>query len=244
MRDLFEPLSRHSKIALCFSGGKDSLACVHLLKDYLDKVIIYHLDTGDLLPEMMASVARVEAFAPHFVRINTDVSAFIERFGLPTDLLPHSSHPIGRRMGEYTTRLIGRYDCCWINLMQPIYRRVLEDGNTLLIRGTKAVDMHRLPLKSGDVSDGVELWYPLQDWTNAAVMAFLDGRQIPVPRLYQYMVNAPECARCSAWWGEGRAAYLEKFYPQIAADYQARLQRVIDEIAKPLANLRHEAGVI
>jgi phosphoadenosine phosphosulfate reductase len=239
----FEPLTRHSKIALCFSGGKDSLACVHLLKEHLDNVTIYHLDTGDLLPEMMDSVARVEAFAPHFVRVTTDVAAFIERFGLPTDLLPHSSHPIGRKMGEYTTRLIGRYDCCWINLMQPLYQRVLADGNTLLIRGTKAVDMNRLPLQSGELSDGIELYYPLQDWSNAAVLAFLHQHDIPVPRLYDYMVNAPECARCSAWWGEGRAAYLKRFYPALWDEYADRLRAVAAEIAAPLANLRREAEV-
>lgn len=238
-----EPLSRHQKIALSFSGGKDSLACVHLLRDHLDRLTVYHLDTGDLLPEMMESVARVEAFAPHFVRVRTDVNAWIAQHGMPTDLLPHGSHPVGRAMGEERTRLVPRYDCCWLNLMLPLYSRVVADGNTLLIRGTKQVDMARLPLASGDTADGVELYYPLQGWTNDDVFTFLRAAGAPVPRVYDHVVNAPECARCSAWWGEKRAAYLKRFHPELFADYDARLQQVIDEIAPALANLRREAGV-
>jgi phosphoadenosine phosphosulfate reductase len=240
---LFEPLERHDKIALSFSGGKDSLACVHLFRDHLDRITIYHNDTGDLLPEMMESVARVEAFAPHFVRINSNVSEFIAKWGLPTDLLPYSAHPIGRAMGEGKNPLVSRYDCCWSNLMFPLYARVLDDKNTLLIRGTKSADMNVLPITSGEVTDGIEIYYPIQSWTNDDVMIYLRRNQIPIPRLYKYMTNSPECARCSAWWGEGRAAYLRQFHPDIWADYDKRLQVVIDEVALPLANLRREAGV-
>jgi phosphoadenosine phosphosulfate reductase len=57
------------------------------------------------------------------------------------------------------------------------------------------------------------------------------------------MVNAPDCAHCSAWWSEGRADYLKEFYPEIWAQYDARLQVVINEIAQPLALLKREAGV-
>jgi phosphoadenosine phosphosulfate reductase len=236
-------LDRHEKIALSFSGGKDSLACVHLCKPWLDRITIYHNDTGDLLPEMMESVARVEAFAPNFVRVNSNVSEFIAKWGLPTDLLPYSAHPVGQAMGESKHRLIARYDCCWANLMLPLYARVFSDGNTLLIRGTKHVDMELMPMQSGETTDGMELYYPLQDWTNDDVMIYLRRNQIPIPRLYKYMTNSPECARCSAWWGEGRAAYLKEFHPDIWADYDKRLQLVIDEVAPSLANLRREAGV-
>lgn len=238
------PLDRHEKIALSFSGGKDSLACVHMLKGDLDRITIYHVDTGDLLPEMQESVRRVEAMVPRFVRIETRVSDWIARNGLPSDLVPHTSHPVGLAMGEpRKTRLVSRYDCCYANLMWPLFERIRDDGNTLLIRGTKRVDMNRLPAKSGDVVDGVEIYYPLEDWTHEQVFAFLSLNKIPLPPVYDYVVNSPECARCSAWWGERRAEYLRKYHPGLWRDYDQRLQAVIDEVALPLALLRREAGV-
>jgi phosphoadenosine phosphosulfate reductase len=147
-------------------------------------------------------------------------------------------------MGEgHGHRLVGRYHCCYANLMWPLFERVYADGCTLLIRGTKRVDMHRLPAASGEVVAGVELYYPLLDWTNEQVFAYLHLQGVKLPRIYNYVVNSPECARCSAWWGEGRAAYLKKYHPELFAEYDARLQVVIDEIAPSLALLKKEAGV-
>ena len=234
------PFYQHERIALSFSGGKDSLACVHMLRDYLKDITVYHLDTGDLLPEMAASVSRVELGVPNFVRIETHVARWIERHGLPTDLLPYSTHPVGRAMGEPKVKLAPRYDCCYSNLMKPPFDRVVADGNTLLIRGTKAVDMKRLPVQSGDNSNGISYWYPLQAWSNEDVMRYLRENDVPIPRVYETMTNAPECARCSAWWGEGRGAYLKAHHPELYKDYATRLRVVAGELAPILDNLEVE----
>lgn len=238
MMDL-SALDRHTHIALSFSGGKDSLACVYLLRDQLERVTIYHMDTGDLLPEMRAIVEHVKTFAPNFVHLRGDVLGWIDAHGLPTDLMPHSAHPIGQAMAEGRP-LVARYDCCWINLMGPIYQRIHADGNTLLIRGTKQVDMARLPARTGDLTDGMELLYPIEGWSNAEVFAYLRSVGAPIARVYDHVTNSPECARCSAWWGEGRNAYLRRYHPALWLDYMARLRSVIDEIEQPLANLRTE----
>jgi 3'-phosphoadenosine 5'-phosphosulfate sulfotransferase (PAPS reductase)/FAD synthetase len=237
-------LIKHERIALSVSGGKDSTACVYLLRGYLDRIVVYNLDTGDILPELRESVDRIAAFVPHFVRIKTDVTGWINANGLPSDLVPHSSHPIGRAMGEGNVRLASRYDCCWANLMAPLYERVRADGCTMLIRGTKRADMKHLPIADGDVSaEGVELYYPLQDWSNEQVFTYLKAQGVELPRLYDYVDQAPDCARCSAWWSEHRAGYLKELYPETFRQYDARLQLVINEIALPLAMLKREAGV-
>lgn len=235
------PLDRHEHIALCFSGGKDSLAVVYLLRDRLADLTVYHLDTGDLLPEQREVVDHVRQMTPRFVTVHTDVNAWIAEHGLPTDLLPHSAHPIGQAMGE-GPRLVGRYDCCYANLMGPLFERVIEDGNTLLIRGTKAVDMNHLPTRGGETSHGLELMLPIEGWSNDQVFAYLRSVGAPISRVYDHVVNSPECARCSAWWGEKRAQYLQQFYPDLAEEYWQRLRVVADAINGPLANLRREAG--
>lgn len=237
----FEALERHTSVALSFSGGKDGLACVYMLRDRLHELTVYHMDTGDLLPEMMEVVEHVKRFAPNFVHLRQDVTAWIEENGLPTDLLPHSAHTVGYAMGELSHKLVSRYNCCFTNLMAPTYQRVVKDGNTLMIRGTKRVDMATLPLRSGDVTiDGVELLYPLQEWTDADVFAYLRRVGAPISRVYDHAVKSPECARCSAWWGEGRNAYLKKYHPSLWLEYRARLKIIRNAIDGPLENLRKE----
>ena len=237
------PMDGHEKIALSFSGGKDSTAVLHLLREYLDRITVYHLDTGDLLPEMREAVERVRVTVPRFVRIEGDVSGWIAHNGIPSDLVSYASHPVGRAMGEEARPLISRYDCCYSNIMWPLFQRVYDDGMTLLLRGTKRADMPRLPAEPGETVTGVTLWYPLLDWTDADVFAYLRAEGVPLPRFYDYTSNPGDCARCSAWWSEGRGAYLKKFHPKLWADYDARLQVIIDAVAPSLALLRKEAGV-
>lgn len=236
-------LDRHERIALSFSGGKDSLAVVYLLRNHLDRVTVYHLDTGDLLPEQMEVVRHVERMAPNFVRVETHVNDWIAHHGLPTDLLPHSAHVVGMAMGE-GRKLVSRYDCCYANLMLPLWQQVVNDGNTLMIRGTKRADMARLPAESGETHNGVELFYPLLGWSNEQVFAYLDEVGAPISRVYQHVTNSPECARCPAWWGEKRAAYLRQFHPSLFADYALRLRVVSAEITGPLNNLGAELAIV
>lgn len=236
------PLDRHTRIALCCSGGKDSTAVLYLLRDHLDRVTVYHMDTGDLLPEIMAVVDHIEAMVPHFVRVDGNVADWIAANGLPTDLLPHSQHIVGQLMGEHTTPLVSRYACCHANLMLPLFERIVADHNTLMIRGTKAVDMTRLPMRSGEVdhNSGLELWLPLLDWSHAQVMDYLREVGAPIASIYQHVTNAPECMRCSAWWGERRASYLKRYHPEAFTDYAARMRLVWHELAGSVQALADE----
>ena len=237
--NLAPTLARHARVALSFSGGKDSLACVWLLRPWLDRITLYHLDTGDLLPEVAETVDAVRAMAPRFVTIRRDVAGWIAAHGLPSDLVPHGSHPVGQAMAE-GSRLVHRYRCCGENLMIPLWERIRADGATLLIRGSKRADMTRLPMASGEVADGIELLLPLQEWSNAAVLDYLAAEGAPVSGLYRHFTNAPECATCPAWWGEKRAAYLRGRHPALFARYQARMAAVMDEIGPVAANLAAE----
>lgn len=236
------PLHRHERIALAFSGGKDSLAVVYALRPHLDRLTVYHMDTGDLLPEIRETVAHVRSFAPSFVHVQGDVGAWIAENGLPTDLLPFSAHEVGRMAGQENVRLVPRYRCCFTNLMAPLWQRIKADGITLVIRGTKNCDLKRHPTQDGETHDGVELWYPLAGWSHDQVFAYLKEVGAPTNRIYETMTNAPECARCSAWWGEGRAAYLRKYHPDLFRDYVGRLRAVTSEIIASVNNLNRELG--
>ncbi len=237
MRDI---LARHDRVALNFSGGKDSLACVYMLREHLHRITIYHNDTGDLLPEVCEIVEHVKGFAPDFVHIRGDVAGWIAGHGIPSDVVPYTAHPVAREVGQ-GGRLASRYDCCYANLMKPLWDRIVADGCTLVIRGTKTVDFPRLPVRDGETHSGVEFLHPLEGWSHAEVFAYLREQGAPICRVYDDAEQSPECARCPAWLNVGQAAYLRKHHPALFAGYRERMAVVLDELDAPLRALASEA---
>lgn len=234
--------SGHDRIALQFSGGKDSLACAYLLRPNWDRLTFYHVDTGDLLPEVREIVSDMEAMVPKFVRIETNSAAWMGAVGLPSDLVPTTSTPAGLAIGASVQRIVDRFDCCASNIMAPMHQRMVADGITLVIRGTKRADFARLPAGNGPTGMGYDLWLPLLDWSHDDVFAYLREVGAPVCRVYDHGVQAPECATCPAWWSERRAAYLKAHHPELHAAYQAKLAIVAREIAPHWAALGVEHG--
>jgi 3'-phosphoadenosine 5'-phosphosulfate sulfotransferase (PAPS reductase)/FAD synthetase len=231
MRDIdFSLLDKHQRIALQFSGGKDSLAVAFLLKPYWDRVVFYHTDSGDLLPEVREIVEAIASEVPNFRRIPGDVAAWQERYGLPSDLVPTSSTPMGRMAGFGKVSIQDRFTCCACNIMQPLHDAMRADQITLAIRGTKRSDMRRLPHEGGDTALGYHLWLPLIEWSDADVFAYLREVGAPICRVYEHKVQSPECATCPAWWNEGRATYLSKHHPALLDVYRAKLTAVAAEI--------------
>jgi phosphoadenosine phosphosulfate reductase len=234
------PFDRHERGALQFSGGKDSLSLVYLLRPYWDRLTLYHVDAGDLLPEVREIVDRVAAMVPDFRRIETDAAAWTAVAGLPSDLVPTSSTQAGMAMGMSRQRIVDRMDCCAANLILPMHQRMLEDKVTLAIRGTKRADLRRLPAYNGDTTCGYELWLPLENWSHDEVFTYLRAVDAPVCRVYENAVNAPECSTCTAWWSEGRAAYLSRYHPDLYEKYQARLALVAAEVVPHWQTLMKE----
>jgi len=239
-------IDRHEgRAAFSFSGGKDSTLLLWAAREagLLGRVTVYHLDTGDLLPEMRDHVAALEAWCPSFVRVQSDPVAWAAIHGEPTDLLPYSAHPVGRLAGQGGA-MVSRYDCCFANLMTPIYERIKADGNTLIIRGTRAADMPRLPVATGQSVDGMEMLYPIQDWSDQDVFDFIEANGIPLPSLYGHFRQAPECATCPAWWGEGRGAYLRAHHPELLARYRERLAAIMPAMSESIMQLNAELRAI
>lgn len=231
------PLDRHERIALAFSGGKDSLAVTHLLRPHWDRITFYHVDAGDLLPEVRDIVDDYERMVPRFVRIKSDARAFMQQFGLPSDLVPHTATPVGIAIGG-ELGLVGRYDCCGHNLWMPMHTRMMADGIKLVIRGTKRADMKRLPSENF-VGPDYELWLPILEWSHAQVFDYLRAVGAPISMVYRHAVNAPECATCPAWLDEKRASYLQS-YPDLLAEYGAKLRAVANVVMPEVARMKAE----
>jgi hypothetical protein len=186
-----------------------------------------------------AVVDQLHGILPNLTVVRRDVHAWIAANGLPSDLVPYTSDHLGQCISQ-APRLVPLQACCWANIMQPLHERIKADGNTLVIRGTKRADMKRLPMQSGQVLDGIELLLPLEHWTNADVMAYLREQGAPIAAAYDYFEDMADCATCSAWWGEKRAAFLRQRHPELFHVYRARMAAVLDAVGPVTAALASE----
>ncbi len=197
--------SRHQKIALEVSGGKDSLALLVLMKEYLSQVTIYWCNPGDPDPNTVKSMDWVRTITPNFVEIRGDIEGFRKQFGAATSVVPMSSV-------EFPT--ISDQMCCMHNIMIPMQNRVLADGNTCIIRGQKACDEDKGQLHSGDVVDGVEYVYPLEAWSDNKVLQFLMDNGVEIPPVYRYSPHGIDCLHCTGWWKHDHMGYLKERHSQ------------------------------
>jgi phosphoadenosine phosphosulfate reductase len=234
-------LASHENIGLQFSGGKDSLAVAYLMRPYWDQLTFYHLDAGDLLPEMQSVVSDMARRVPRFVRIPSDSRKWADQNGQPSDLVPYTGTRPGILMGGRTA-IASRWECCGANLWIPMHLRMVADKITLVIRGTKRCDMARLPATNGDQGMGYRLWLPIEEWSHDDVFGYLREAGVPLCRVYDERINAPECATCPAWWNEGRATYLKKHHPELFAAYADRLATVAREVEPIWATLAAEVS--
>lgn len=220
MNTLFD---RHQRVAFHFSGGRDSTAALYLMRPYWDRMTVYHLDTCDQFPETAAVVQRVAQDVP-LVRVVSDVPAFRATHGLPSDLTPADNTLLGRAVTANAVKIIGSYDCCTRARMLPMHERMMKDGITAIIRGQRGTDYEAPLAASGQVVAGVELCFPIHDWTAERVMAYLRAHDLPVAPFYERgLTTAPECFGCTGRMWERRLSYIAQHHP---GEFQAVLKNV------------------
>lgn len=235
---------RHKIAVLHFSGGKDSLACLHLLKPFWERLTVAWVNTGDAFPETLAQMETVRAMVPNFIEIASDVRAQQERYGYPVDVLPlrnhvdvmHVLHPHPR------VPLQSFYSCCGNNLWQPMLAKMKELGATLIIRGQRLDEVQHSPVRSGDVLDGVEYLFPLEDWSSSDVRAYLGER---LPEHYADMDTGLDCMHCTAHMFEnlGKRRYMKERHPVEFAEVTRRLGVIYNEVRKDMQHVENALGV-
>lgn len=238
-----EIINRHERIALQFSGGRDSIACLYLMRPYWDRLTVYWLNTGSAYPETVQLAAEVRAMVPRFAEIEGRQPDVLAEFGLPSDIVPASRTPIGMvGSGDPGVLIQDRYSCCLRSIMLPLHERMLADGITLIVRGQKERDGLKSILRSGDVENGIEYLFPIEEWSSRDVMEYLERERLPVPRFYEVMDSAPDCMTCSAWWENGTAKYLKRYHNPEYLEFQHRLDVINEAVAKHIACFNKEVS--
>lgn len=227
---------RHEKVALQFSGGKDSIAVLFLMKPFWDQLTVYHVASADPFPENVQMADKVRAMVPNFQYVLGRQQEVMSKYGYPSDLVPYSSTPFGRvHAGDRGLPMLDRYTCCYESIMSPLQQAMHEDGITLIIRGQRNSDRHKSRLRSGDVSGGFEVLFPIEDWSDEQVLEYLRRNDIPVPRFYEDGAHGFDCMSCTAWLEHGQGAYMKKHFPKQYASRQKRLSEMKAEIEPILA---------
>lgn len=233
-REIEQAIAGHERFALQFSGGKDSLACLYLLKPWWDRLIVLWNNMGDPYPEAIEQMRWVSGLVKEFHEIKGNSRASNEH-SYPVDLLPMRATIIGRALEPEgaTITLKSRFDCCWANFWLPMTKAVSSLGITLLIRGQRDSEQERAPIdKDSRDPSGAEILLPLKGWKYDEVFDYLKAEGAPIPRTYEYIKTSVDCMMCTAWAEDarGKVAYLRKFHPNEAVEYERRMRLIAIEV--------------
>ena len=238
-------IEKHEKIAFMFSGGKDSLACLFLLRPFLDKITVIWVNTGDAFPETVKIIKDHTYELLNFIEVKTDVKKFKESFGMPTDLVPIKNSQVGKMaVVKSDIKLINGYECCLHNLWIPAMKAANDIGATLIIRGQRNDEKAKSPIRSGHVENGVEYLFPIEDWTQEHVLDYLRSNGFEPPEFFNFAESSLDCMGCTAFLDgiADRKEYMIKNHPEKHSENIINLKKIIDAAEKELDYMKGYAN--
>lgn len=206
---------------LAFSGGKDSMACLHLLKDSLDCAI--YVDTGKSYPETAAMV-RYASQLVLVITVYTNRAEQNEREGIPADVVPVDWTRIGQMVTGRKPVMIQNYlSCCWENISFPLIAKAKDIGATEIVYGQRNNESHKSTSRNGDTVEGMIRLHPIEDWTSDQVMAYLSTK-MAIPEHYKIKHSSLDCYDCTAFKKDSldRVEFTRGKYPEMYLDYSRR----------------------
>jgi phosphoadenosine phosphosulfate reductase len=236
MQDFF---NRHEKIALMFSGGRDSLACLELYRNYLDKLILIWVNTGANFPEIEDYMDQLNV--PNFVEVRTNQPLSLEVNGHPVDILPVNFSNIGQAVtSQKDIKLRTYFDCCAENQWIPAHQKIQELGITCVVRGQRQSELHTNPIKSGEVIDGIEYVFPILHWSDQDVVEYLKSKDIEITERLSMSHSSLDCWNCTAYIADSkqRFEYIKKHYPQQHEAVVNLLKRIDNVVTAEINKIR------
>jgi phosphoadenosine phosphosulfate reductase len=223
--------SLDDKVVMQFSGGRDALACLYLLREHWDRMVVMWCDTGDALPETHEQMAQVAAMVSTFMTVKGNQPAQIERWGLPADVVSVWGTPLGKimRVNSVMSAVQTPFACCEENIWRPLDRACKSLGATVIVRGQRNDEGTKGPIRSGHIQNGVKYVFPLEEWTEGQVNAYLQSMGVPLPKHYGYFNSSLDCGHCTAFLSEnaGKMRYLREHHPDVHADVEQRLGKIM-----------------
>ena len=234
--DLTKLFNRHQKAVLSFSGGKDSLVCLHLCRSYRDKLTVAWVNTGAAFPHMAKFIRKAtEDF--NFVELKSDQDAWIEQYGLPSDMVPvvNSIWSIRRDPAAPDppqTLLQPWTSCCAKLRFTPLLEYLGKSDATLFLHGQRRSDGGGFCADSRPGA-AVEICKLLWEWSDNDILDYIGKHGIELPEQYGHgVVDSLDCWNCTARGGdstalnEAKLAYMARRYPNLFEKLKLRMGKV------------------
>ena len=212
-----------------FSGGKDSIVCLHLFKNDPDITAVY-VNTGAAFPHVKEHVQKTcDDFGVPLITIllEKSVTEWHKENGLPADIIPWDSTPLMQQLSKksFGATLVPYMDCCSANIHLPMERFVIENNVTDVIRGSKACDTV-VGVKDGFVGNGTTYHSPLWNWSHEDVFNYIKMYDITILDNYKDPdSDSLDCWNCTGHMGKTGAARvryvkenLPEHYDELAAN--------------------------
>ena len=225
-----------------FSGGKDSIVCLHLFKNDPDITAVY-VNTGAAFPHVKEHVQKTcDDFGVPLITIllEKSVTEWHKENGLPADIIPWDSTPLMQQLSKksFGATLVPYMECCSANIHLPMERFVIENNVTDVIRGSKACDTV-VGVSDGHVENGVTYHSPLWNWSHEDVFNYIKMYDITILDNYKDPdSDSLDCWNCTGHMGKTGAARvryvkenLPEHYDELAANIalvKSTLQNAID----------------
>lgn len=211
-----EIFQRHREVILFYSGGKDSLALLLLLKPFWDRVEVVWVDTGNQFPEVLEHMEKVKKKVPHFTTIKGHTPEYFLENGFPVDVVPTRHTNLGHFVfGQTPLTVCSRFDCCEANIWGPMRTYMALKKPTCVLRADRSIEREKGP----ESAAGIEFCFPIWRWTDNQVWEFLrlEAGELLQDRHFMKYGTSLDCQTCMAYGEEipERLEYLKKRHPEL-----------------------------
>lgn len=183
------------KVAVAFSGGKDSEVVLYLCLQVNPKVPVVFNNTGVEYPETSAFVTQIAADWNLNIKITHPEKSFwecIKQYGFP-------NRSKARASGS-------KAPCCYWLKEKPMFLAIRENGWLGYFTGETAVESWQRMFWARDrgicfhlKKEKVCKIKPILWWTEAEVLAFIERQRLPLNPVYAQGAHRIGCMPCTAY---------------------------------------------